>query len=224
MVNWKCLWYNWGNCNFANKKGSYYMATKSTRSAKNKKNLMRDRSLGGFTIIEVVLVLAIAGLIFMMVFIALPQLQRAQRDTQRRQDLSRLQSAIQNFQGNNNGRIPGEKADDEGTCSTDEAGDIKPNEKNTYSNKTACRLIGVYLNNAGDSENKFKDPDGESYGLTIVKGVEGAEAEEYGSHMITFHSQARCNGETVTTSGAQKRDFAITYHLEGSGSYCLDNK
>ena len=34
----------------------------------------------GFTIIEVVLVLAIAGLIFAMVFIALPALQRSQRD------------------------------------------------------------------------------------------------------------------------------------------------
>ena len=34
----------------------------------------------GFTIIEVVLVLAIAGLIFLMVFIALPQLQRSQRN------------------------------------------------------------------------------------------------------------------------------------------------
>ncbi|MCL2869540.1 prepilin-type N-terminal cleavage/methylation domain-containing protein, partial [Candidatus Saccharibacteria bacterium] len=32
----------------------------------------------GFTIIEVVLVLAIAGLIFLMVFIALPALQRSQ--------------------------------------------------------------------------------------------------------------------------------------------------
>ena len=36
----------------------------------------------GFTIIEVVLVLAIAGLIFLMVFLALPALQRSQRDSQ----------------------------------------------------------------------------------------------------------------------------------------------
>lgn len=44
----------------------------------------------GFTIIEVVLVLAIAGLIFLMVFIALPALQRSQRDTQRRDDVARF--------------------------------------------------------------------------------------------------------------------------------------
>lgn len=42
----------------------------------------------GFTIIEVVLVLAIGGLIFLMVFIALPALQRSQRDTQRKDDLA----------------------------------------------------------------------------------------------------------------------------------------
>ena len=54
----------------------------------------KERKYTGFTIIEVVLVLAIAGLIFAMVFIALPALQRAQRNTQRKQDLSRMQAAI----------------------------------------------------------------------------------------------------------------------------------
>ena len=44
---------------------------------------MSSKSKKGFTIIEVVLVLAIAGLIFLMVFIALPALQRTQRNTQR---------------------------------------------------------------------------------------------------------------------------------------------
>ena len=61
----------------------------------------------GFTIIEVVLVLAIAGLIFLMVFIALPALQRNQRDTQRKNDLSRIQSAVNSYQANSKGKIPG---------------------------------------------------------------------------------------------------------------------
>ena len=41
----------------------------------------------GFTIIEVSLVLAIAGLIFLMIFIALPALRRTQRDSARREDM-----------------------------------------------------------------------------------------------------------------------------------------
>lgn len=60
----------------------------------------------GFTIIEVVLVLAIAGLIFLMVFIALPALQRNQRDTQRKNDLSRIKTAVSNYQSSNKGAVP----------------------------------------------------------------------------------------------------------------------
>ena len=59
-----------------------------------------------FTIIEVVLVLAIAGLIFLMVFIALPALQRNQRDTQRKNDMSRLKTAIDSYRTDNKGRLP----------------------------------------------------------------------------------------------------------------------
>ena len=60
----------------------------------------------GFTIIEVVLVLAIAGLIFLMVFIALPNMQRSQRDTQRRNDYSAFSTAITTYITNNNGKMP----------------------------------------------------------------------------------------------------------------------
>lgn len=57
----------------------------------------------GFTIIEVVLVLAIAGLIFLMVFLALPALQRGQRDTGRKDDVSRTVTAVQTYLSNNKG-------------------------------------------------------------------------------------------------------------------------
>jgi prepilin-type N-terminal cleavage/methylation domain-containing protein len=69
-------------------------------------NVQQKNKEKGFTIIEVVLVLAIAGLIFLMVFIALPALQRNQRDTQRKNDISRVQTAIQNFQSNNRNKLP----------------------------------------------------------------------------------------------------------------------
>ena len=60
----------------------------------------------GFTIIEVVLVLAIAGLIFLMVFIALSALQRSQRDTQRRDDVARFISQVNSYATNNRGSVP----------------------------------------------------------------------------------------------------------------------
>lgn len=58
----------------------------------------------GFTIIEVVLVLAIAGLIFLMVFLGLPALQRAQRDTQRKQDVAMVVTALHQWKAANQGR------------------------------------------------------------------------------------------------------------------------
>lgn len=67
---------------------------------------MSLKSKQGFTIIEVVLVLAIAGLIFLMVFIALPNMQRSQRDTQRRNDFAALSSNITAYITNNNGSLP----------------------------------------------------------------------------------------------------------------------
>lgn len=57
----------------------------------------------GFTIIEVVLVLAIAALIFLMVFIALPALQSSQRDTARKNDVSIVSAAVSSWSSNNRG-------------------------------------------------------------------------------------------------------------------------
>ncbi len=59
-----------------------------------------------FTLIEVVLVLAIAGLIFAMVFIALPALQRAQRDRQRKNDAAIIAAAIRDYMRHNKGKPP----------------------------------------------------------------------------------------------------------------------
>ena len=68
--------------------------------------MITQQNKKGFTIIEVVLVLAIAGLIFLMVFVALPALQRGQRDSQRRSNISRFMSQINSYQTNNGGRVP----------------------------------------------------------------------------------------------------------------------
>lgn len=60
----------------------------------------------GFTIIEVVLVLAIAALIILMVFIAWPALQRTQRDQARKSDVALIGSTISTFKSNNRGQLP----------------------------------------------------------------------------------------------------------------------
>ena len=65
--------------------------------------MRKHKPYEGFTIIEVVLVLAIAGLIFLMVFLALPALQRSQRDAQRKRDIAVIRAAVENYRSNNKG-------------------------------------------------------------------------------------------------------------------------
>ncbi len=63
------------------------------------------RNEQGFTIIEVLIVLAIAGLILVIVFLAVPALQRNSRNTQRTNDAARTASAVNECLANNNGKI-----------------------------------------------------------------------------------------------------------------------
>lgn len=61
----------------------------------------------GFTIIEVLIVLAIAGLIILIVFLAVPSLQRNNRNTQRKNDTSNIAGALQESINNSNtGTLP----------------------------------------------------------------------------------------------------------------------
>ena len=123
----------------------------------------------GFTIIEVVLVLAIAGLIFLMVFLALPALQRSQRDTQRKNDLSRLQAAINDYKSANRGKLP-----DDGTIS---------------------KVRDDYVKAGGST---FLDPSTSSEYSITVKGnpttAAGAEDMEDGviPGTIYFYQKAQC--------------------------------
>jgi prepilin-type N-terminal cleavage/methylation domain-containing protein len=60
----------------------------------------------GFTLIEIVLVLAIAGLILLMVFLAVSGAQKSRRDTQRKNDLARVAAQVENYASNSAGVYP----------------------------------------------------------------------------------------------------------------------
>ena len=149
-----------------------------------------------FTIIEVVLVLAIAGLIFLMVFIALPALQRNQRDTQRKNDIGRVLTALQSYQSNNRGSIP---------------------------TSWESQLTTPYLRLDGDT---FTDPSGINYRLTSRTVADGKPARRINSagddSLIFYYLNSKCDGENIVAAdGANKVAFAAL--LEGGGIYCVNN-
>ncbi len=69
------------------------------------KNLQKKKE-EGFTIIEVLIVLAIAGLIILIVFLAVPALKRNSRNTAIKSDVQNVLGGIAEFQANNNGATP----------------------------------------------------------------------------------------------------------------------
>lgn len=71
------------------------------------KNIKKLRNQNqGFTIIEVLIVLAIAGLIMLIVFLAVPALQRTSRNTGRKNDIGRIGAAVTEYSSSQNGNLP----------------------------------------------------------------------------------------------------------------------
>ena len=171
----------------------------------------------GFTIIEVALVLAIGGLIFLMVFVALPGLRASQRNTSRREDMISLVESIQKFQTNNRGGIP----------STDGGGSNITYDSNQNIKKSTWK--GFYRDYFGSN---FHDPNGEDYKLTIVdcgsSNVDQVcangnirEAFFPNNYTVSIVLQAACKGEQAIQT-ANPRNVAVLYKLEGAGTYCGD--
>jgi len=156
-----------------------------------------NKQTKGFTIIEVVLVLAIAGLIFLMVFLALPALQRSQRDTQRRSSVAHFVAMIAQYQSNNQGALP---TNSEGTCSGP-------------ASKSADCFVQKYVTSS------WTDPSqGEPYRARYVEDP----LLEHGDWKYALNR--KCVGDTPNSAdsgGATK--YVIQMKLE-AGFVCMDNQ
>jgi prepilin-type N-terminal cleavage/methylation domain-containing protein len=67
---------------------------------------LTPKKQSGFTLIEIVIVLAIAALIMVIVFLAVAGAQRSQRDTAAKEAAARLLAATNQFASNNSGAFP----------------------------------------------------------------------------------------------------------------------
>ena len=130
----------------------------------------------GFTIIEVVLVLAIAALIFLMVFIALPALQANQRDTARKNDASTVAAAVQSYASTERHPITGSTSETDLVKYIDKLdqynkdSDININAKlanNAAIPVTATDKINIYVGNKCDGT-KVIDGNSRTAAVTVV--------------------------------------------------------
>ena len=159
----------------------------------------------GFTIIEVLIVLAIAGLIILIVFLAVPALQRNSRNTQRQNDASGIVSSVNECLTNKNGVSS--------ACDTIAATEIpieptkisqlKAND-GTTSNITVCGALGGVA----------------CGGFTPANGT----AAWSPTAQIRYGAKCTNTGDNVEAGTA--RQFAFVYQVEnaqGRGvTRCLD--
>ncbi len=67
---------------------------------------IKKQSTEGFTIIEVLIVMGVFGLITVIIFLALPALQRTSRNNQRKQDVQTVLELVSRYELNNSGNVP----------------------------------------------------------------------------------------------------------------------
>lgn len=167
------------------------------------------RGSKGFTLIEVVLVLAIGGLIFLLAFIAFQQVSRNRRDTQRRSDAGRIIAELHNFKADK-GVYPAAVPVDPGTdiCT---GGVANSNSFLDFAKQYLC---------TGSSKNDFKSPDGDNYKHC------GAGSFAFGlcpkKNIVSYAVGAKCDPSSAlgVAQDTMNPSSTIVFLMLESGTVC----
>jgi prepilin-type N-terminal cleavage/methylation domain-containing protein len=170
------------------------------------KDAYKQKREQGFTIIEVLIVLAIAALILLIVFLAVPALQRNSRNTSRRADVSNMLASINEYASNNNGQTP---------ASIDATGltTIKWGAAASTQSETK---VNYYTKGAGTSAGDV------DYHTTTPAGTTSL-TNDAAHDYVAIYIGGQCNGTSIQPGGA--RAVAALYLIENGSnawaSQCL---
>jgi prepilin-type N-terminal cleavage/methylation domain-containing protein len=148
----------------------------------------------GFTLIEIVLVLAIAGLILLIVFLAVSGAQKSRRDTQRKEDVSRITSQLESYASNNAGAYP-----------------------------TSQAQLSAFATTYMTPNSDYSDPSSGTWYGTATSLVYGNGTPATPGY-IEYDTGYVCNGSVMGPApGGSQRDYAIVMDLE-QGTTCRSNQ
>jgi prepilin-type N-terminal cleavage/methylation domain-containing protein len=155
----------------------------------------------GFTIVEVMIVLAIAGLILLLVFEALPALQHTSRNNQRKQDVATILAAVSHWQLNHSGTFPNPPVPPNpvgSDCAVFNSNCFLFYSNLTYYNPPPATAIQTHLETS---------PGLPTYGPNTNKDT------------VDIYNYAQCEtGGSATNSGAGYRDTVALYAIETGSS------
>jgi len=166
---------------------------------------LQKRKESGFTIIEVLIVLAIAGLIMVVVFLAVPALQRSGRNNAMNTDANNILTAVGNYSSNNGGTLP---ASLNGAATATPSGGIVTIGATTGVNQETAKVdTGV--------------------STVMLNGTTITSASAAGTIQIVTGTAGTCdaNGTGLGAAGSP-RSYAVLYVAEsGSGKIlkCVGN-
>lgn len=158
------------------------------------KNFKKDNK--GFTIIEVLIVLAIAGLIMLVVFLAVPALQRNSRNTQRKSDVSAILGSITEYTSNNAGALPAT-----GTGQFTAVFASSAPKLGFYDGATLTNVTYNYS--------------------AATRGAAPTVPVITGNDVVNVYNNLKCVGNAPTIAGASARSIAALYNIEGSAANVL---
>lgn len=162
-------------------------------------------------------------------------LQRSQKDTQRRSDMSRVVTALISYQTNNGGNLPEGPSYWRGVETID-----------CDSSDTTCIFVRDYLNSGG-AANTFLDPAGEPYSIDITENLvsNGSISSDHGNmfsyleessdgytiggtlpfdeYVVFVVPGGQCGNNGNVVRAKSERSVAVTYMLEMGEAYCIDS-
>jgi prepilin-type N-terminal cleavage/methylation domain-containing protein len=152
--------------------------------------LFTKRNQSGFTIIEVMIVLAIAGVIMLALFLAVPALQRNSRNNQRSSDAALIAASVNECLNNRNGL------------------------------RDSCDNIAELRLNGGHDSTKLRqlsDGTATSPNVTVTTGAPAAiPAAQTNTAIVAFGRQCAADGASAAAGGGT-RAFVVLYNIENSG-------
>ena len=167
------------------------------------KELYKQKREAGFTIIEVLIVLAIAALILLIVFLAVPALQRNSRNNSRNNDAAGLLAAVNDYVANNNGSLPT-------TCS----GTTNVTFGTTGTNATSDAKTGYYQTGCGTGA-----PGAGAVQLKTLYSPSGPLSNTVVNDYVIITPASTCTAAGGTQAGTSRQITAVYQTEAGPGKY-----
>lgn len=162
---------------------------------------LHKRKSEGFTIVETLIVLAIVGVMMIVVFLAVPALNRSSHNSGYKTDANNLLAAVSEYAGNNGGVLPTDQT------STDNV-------------KSSANTKSITVLNFGGA-NPAAAPT-ITYGVTASSTVANLSS----AVLVTGVKCTATNSGMLTKTGAGTRSFSIVYAIETTGTptlQCIDS-